>query len=85
VNTHFAVHPLTPAIGAEITGLDLSQPIPPATLAELRKVWLERKVLFFRDQTLTPDQQLAFTRQFGEVENIRFCPVSKVIRSLPRC
>ncbi|MFZ2207327.1 MAG: TauD/TfdA family dioxygenase [Porticoccaceae bacterium] len=74
MNTHFEVHPLTPAVGAEITGLDLSQPIPPATLAALRKVWLERKVLFFRDQVLTPDQQLAFTRQFGEVEKYPFLP-----------
>ena len=74
MNTHFEIHPLTPAIGAEITRLDLSRPIPPATLAELRKVWLERKVLFFRDQTLTPEQQLAFTRQFGEVEKYPFLP-----------
>ena len=74
MNDHFAVHPLTPAVGAEITGLDLSRPIPPDTLARLRQVWLERKVLFFRDQTLTPDQQLAFTRQFGEVEKYPFLP-----------
>ncbi len=70
----FEVHPLTPAIGAEITGIDLAVPIEPATLAALRQVWLERKVLFFRNQKLTPDQQLAFTRQFGEIEKYPFLP-----------
>lgn len=70
----FDVHPLTPAIGAEITGIDLAVPIEPAALAALRQVWLERKVLFFRNQKLTPDQQLAFTRQFGEIEKYPFLP-----------
>lgn len=70
----FDVHPLTPAIGAEITGLDLAVPIAPVALAALRQVWLERKVLFFRDQKLTPDQQLAFTQQFGEIEKYPFLP-----------
>lgn len=74
MNAHFDVHPITPAIGAEITGLDLSLPIEPTALAALRKVWLERKALFFRNQTLTPDQQLVFTRQFGEVEKYPFLP-----------
>lgn len=74
MNAHFDVHPITPAIGAEITGLDLSLPIEPSALAALRRVWLERKALFFRNQTLTPDQQLVFTRQFGEVEKYPFLP-----------
>ena len=68
----FEVDPLTPAIGAEIRGLDLSEPIAPDALAELRSVWLERKALIFRDQTLTPAQQLAFTCQFGEVDRYPF-------------
>lgn len=72
MNTHFEAEPLTPFIGSEIKGLDLSQPIPADTLAELRKVWLDRKMLYFCDQTLTPDQQLAFTRQFGEVNKYPF-------------
>ncbi|MBQ0718605.1 MAG: TauD/TfdA family dioxygenase [Gammaproteobacteria bacterium] len=72
MNTHFEVEPLTPFIGSEIKGLDLSQPIPADTLAELRKVWLDRKMIYFLDQKLTPDQQLAFTRQFGEVNKYPF-------------
>ncbi|MDF1833165.1 MAG: TauD/TfdA family dioxygenase [Porticoccaceae bacterium] len=72
MNTHFDTEPLTPFIGSKITGLDLSQPIPPNTLADLRKVWLERKMIYFLDQKLTPDGQLAFTRQFGEVNKYPF-------------
>ncbi|HEX4880799.1 MAG TPA: TauD/TfdA family dioxygenase, partial [Porticoccaceae bacterium] len=44
------------------------------TVAALRRLWLERKVLFFRDQKLTPDQQLAFTARFGELEKYPFLP-----------
>ncbi len=72
MNTHFEVEHLTPFIGSKITGLDLSQPIPLNTLTDLRKVWLERKMIYFLDQKLTPDQQLAFTRQFGEVNKYPF-------------
>ncbi len=72
MNTHFEVEHLTPFVGSEISGLDLSKAIAPETLSELRTLWLERKVLFFRDQTLTPDQQVAFTRQFGEVDKYPF-------------
>ena len=74
MNREFEVHPLTPAIGAEITGLDLSMPIGEPTLTSLRKTWLERRVLFFRNQALSPEQQLAFTRQFGEIEKYPFLP-----------
>ncbi len=72
MNTHFEVEHLTPFVGSEISGLDLSKAIAPEAFTELRTLWLERKVLFFRDQTLTPDQQVAFTRQFGEVDKYPF-------------
>ena len=63
---------MTPFTGSEISGLDLSKPIAADTLGKLRRVWLERKVLFFLDQQLTPDQQVTFTRQFGEVDKYPF-------------
>ena len=74
MNTYFEIEHLTPAIGSEVRGLDLARPLPQDTLIRVRALWLERKVLFFRDQRLTPDQQLAFTRQFGEVEKYPFLP-----------
>lgn len=53
------------ALGAEIGGVDLSQPLADETIAAIRKALVEHQVIFFRDQTLTPQQQLAFGRRFG--------------------
>ena len=57
---------LTPHIGAEITGLDLSAPLDEATAAALRQAWLDNLVLVFRDQRLSEDDQVRFARHFGE-------------------
>ncbi len=59
------VKPLEPTIGAEISGVDLSQPISDAVRDEIRATLLEYKVVFFRDQELTPDQHAAFAARFG--------------------
>jgi taurine dioxygenase len=59
------VVPLSGTIGAEIHGLDLRH-LDDATVAAVRRVWLERKVVFFPDQHLEPDEHLAFARRFGE-------------------
>ena len=58
---------LEPTIGAEISGIDLSQPITPALRDELRALLLEHKVIFFRDQDIDTAQQIAFAREFGEL------------------
>jgi alpha-ketoglutarate-dependent taurine dioxygenase len=58
---------LTPAIGAEVRGLDLSKALTPALRAAVRAAWLEHLVLFFPDQPLDPDEQVRFAEQFGEV------------------
>ncbi len=62
-----AIHPIAGALGAEISGVDLSRPLDDATLGALRRAWLEHLVIFFRDQDLSPAQFLAFARRFGEV------------------
>lgn len=54
-------------LGSEVSGIDLAQPLHADTVAALRALLLDRGVLFFRDQHLTPEQQIAFTRYFGEV------------------
>jgi len=59
--------PLSPAIGAEIRGLDLARPFDAPTLALVRQAWLDHAILLFRDQKLTLDQQVAFATQFGTV------------------
>ncbi len=62
------VTPLTPAIGAEISGIDLSQEQDGAVIAEIRAALLAHKVVFFRDQHLSPAQHIAFARRFGMLE-----------------
>jgi taurine dioxygenase len=60
-----AVRPLTAAIGAEITGVDLGAPPDAATVAAIRAALLEHLVLFFRDQHIDDEQHLAFAHAFG--------------------
>ncbi|SEH16727.1 taurine dioxygenase [Sphingopyxis sp. YR583] len=62
------VAPLTPSIGAEISGIDLTQEQDDATIAEVRAALLAYKVIFFRDQFITPEQHIAFARRFGPLE-----------------
>lgn len=54
------------ALGAEVSGVDLSKPLSDELAAELRRAWLEHLVLFFRNQDLSPEQYLAFARRFGK-------------------
>lgn len=56
------------ALGAEVNGVDLSQPPLPEVFAEIREAWLEHLVLRFRGQTLSDPQLLAFSRLFGELD-----------------
>ena len=55
-------------LGAEISGVDLSQPMDDATFEEIRKAFFDNEVVFFRNQKITPAQQVEFTRRFGTLE-----------------
>ncbi len=55
-------------LGAEIRGVDLSRPLDDATFNQIAKTFFENEVVFFRNQKITPDQQIAFTRRFGVLE-----------------
>lgn len=66
------VEPIAGALGAEIGRVDLSRDLPDQTVAEIRRALLEHLVVFFRDQDITPDQQLAFGRRFGQVVEYPF-------------
>lgn len=61
---------LTPIIGAEVGGIDLSQPLSEEQLTEVRRAFLENHVLVFRDQHLTVEQHKAFGRLFGELRSL---------------
>jgi alpha-ketoglutarate-dependent taurine dioxygenase len=63
----FDVLPVTGVIGAEIRGVDLGSPLADRTVAELRRAFTEHQVLFFRDQDLSPEQQITFGRRFGDL------------------
>jgi taurine dioxygenase len=60
------VHPVAGALGAEISGVDLSRPLSDETIAEIRQALLDHLVIFFRGQDITPEQHLAFAKRFGE-------------------
>lgn len=64
----FSVQPVSGTIGADIAGLDLSQPLPEGTQAELRQALVHYHVLFFHDQQLTPAEHARFAETFGEVQ-----------------
>jgi taurine dioxygenase len=61
------VRPIAGSLGAEIHGVDLARPLSNSATDELRRAFVEHLVLFFRDQRLTPEEQLAFTRLFGPI------------------
>jgi taurine dioxygenase len=61
------VDKLTPHAGAEIRGVDLSQPLDERTFKEIHDALIDSGVIFFRDQHLTPEQHKAFGRLFGEL------------------
>jgi len=61
-----AVHPIAGPLGAEISGVDLGADLDEATIADIRRAWLEHLVIFFRDQDLSPAKFLAFARRFGK-------------------
>jgi len=69
VYRHITVEPVSPTIGGEVGNIDLSRPLSKQIVQEVREALLERKVLFFRDQDITAEQQLAFARNFGELES----------------
>ena len=62
------VNRLCPALGAEITGLDVARPMSDELFADIRRILCENDgVLVLRDQRLTPDQHITFSRRFGEL------------------
>ncbi len=63
-----AVEPVAGALGAEISGVDVAGELSNSAAATIRQAFLDHKVIFFRDQTLTPTAQRRFASLFGEPE-----------------
>src|SRR5678816_2950227 len=64
--TQFQVKRLAGALGAEIHGVDLAAGLTESLAAQVRQVFLEHQVIFFRDQSLTPEQFLRFAQAMGQ-------------------
>src|SRR5437016_4035882 len=62
------VLPFEAGLGADIRGVDIRQPLTPMERDQIRAAWLNHLVLRFREQSMTDEQHMAFTRQFGELE-----------------
>ncbi len=72
--SHFDAHQLGATVGAVISGLDLSEDLPEEVVVELRQALYDYKVIFFRNQPLSPSQHVAFARRFGDLEIHPFLP-----------
>ncbi len=62
------IRQLSEALGAEVIGLDLSRPIADAEFVRVHRAHLDHHVLVFREQQLTPRQQIEFSRRFGPLD-----------------
>jgi taurine dioxygenase len=86
---HIEVQPVAGALGAEIRGVDVAAALDDAVIAEIRQAFLDHLVIFFRDQKLTPVEQLAFSRRFGEpmeypqLRGLPECPLITPVVKLP--
>lgn len=68
----FAINPVSPIMGAEVVGLDITKPISDEVFAELQEAFVKYMVLCFRDQHLTEEQLVAFSTRWGSLgEHIR--------------
>jgi len=63
---HIEVRPLAGALGAEVVGVDMACALDEDVVKEVRQAFLDHLVIFLRDQKVTPQQQVAFARRFGE-------------------
>ena len=64
----FKVKPIAAALGAELHGVDLCNDLQPEVYAEIRKLLIKHKVIFFRDQDISPQQHKALAESFGPVQ-----------------
>ena len=63
-----SIHPFDTALGAEVRGLDLSASVDDSSFEIVRGAYEEHSLLLFRDQTLSPEQHIDFSRRFGALE-----------------
>lgn len=65
---HVEIRAFEGPLGAEVIGLDLTQPLADDDFSRIHRAHLDHHVLVFRDQRITPAQQIAFSRRFGPLQ-----------------
>lgn len=66
-NHRLDVQPIAGAMGAEVLGVDLSEELDEPTFGEVHQALLDHGAIFFRDQDITPSQQMAFAKRWGSI------------------
>ncbi|MEP2830158.1 TauD/TfdA family dioxygenase [Parvibaculum sp.] len=69
------IRKVTPGCGAEVLGVDLANPSN-SDMETIRAAYRDYGVIFFRDQTLTPEEHIAFARRWGEIDINKFFPAN---------
>ena len=72
-----SIHPITPSFAGEVSGIDLRSPISREDAAAIESGMDRYAVLVFHDQRIDDDQQIAYTKNFGEIENARGGNITK--------
>ena len=72
-----SIRPLTPVCAGEVSGVDLTKPLSKGEVAAIEAGMDKHAVLVFRNQTITDEQQQAFSRNFGPLENARGGNITK--------
>jgi taurine dioxygenase len=86
---HIEVQPVAGALGAEVRGVNVAAALDDGVIAEIRQALLDHLVIFFRDQKLGPQEQLAFARRFGDpveypqLKGLPECPLITPVLKLP--
>ncbi len=74
------VEPVSGALGAEVRGVDLAKDLSAEVVADVQRALMDHLVIFFRDQIMTPEQQKAFGRRFGE---LHIHPITEPMKGHP--
>ena len=75
------VRPSGSALGAEIVGADLTQPMDDATFAQIRAAFYEHEVVYFRGQALSDQDQIRFSARFGELRRLKLAIADGVMKA----
>src|SRR5580704_5361142 len=71
IRNEVEIRPLSLAIGVEVCGVDLAEPLADETFASIRRAWEENCVILFRGQHLEQEQQVRFAERFGPLAELK--------------